>query len=358
MSTSTEAKDLLNVSAEQMHAALEVYREQGATAEQLQLVEWAFVHCLQDLGRSRTALARELGYDATNVWKLFMGRYEGSIANVADAIAAARERARRRVSVGFVETPVTRRIAEAIDYAHTMSAMVVIRGDTGRSKTATAGMWHSEHNHGTSFYCELEERMTYARFLRKVARAMGASASGSSDGYRAYVERRLGRNRTLIVDEAGHLYNERRPDPSAFDFLRTVHDQTHCGLVLIFTLPYWSTITRGRIAPFFEQFLGRVSYELEIPADTVFAEEVDAICAEFCRRAGCEPDAALLKQAAQIAAEHRGRLRTLVSTLEHAVVYARQTGKPLGGKTLKAARAWRDAGGDWSKLTTIEKGGG
>jgi DNA transposition AAA+ family ATPase len=351
--SSTEAREMLNVSAEQMHAAIAAYRGAGATDEQCRAIEWAYLHCVNDMARNAKALADELGYDRTNVWKLFMGKYEGSLENVGKSIAAMRKRVQARVAIGFVRTAVTERISEAIDYAHTMGAMVVIRGDTGRGKSATARLWQSEHNHGSTFYVELPERTTYMRFMAAAARAMGSANSGTSDSFRQYVGKRLGRNRTLIVDEAGHLYNPKRPDPTTFDALRSLHDETRCGMVLIFTLPYWDAINRGPMSGYFEQFLGRVSYELEIPPDTIFEEEIAAICEHVCGRFGGTPDGDLLRQAAQIAGAARGRIRTLVTTLEHAAVYARTKNVPLDGASLKKARAWRDAGGDWSKLTKV-----
>lgn len=353
MTTSTEARDVLNVSVDQMHAALDVYRGQGLTQTQLKLIEWAFIHCTRSLGRSKAKLADELGFDPTNVWKIFMGRYEGSMENVCTAIAAMQKRCRESVRLGFVRTPVTDRIYEAIDYAHTMGEIVVIRGDTGRGKSLTGNLYHSEHNHGSTFYVELEERSTYARAMRSIGLAMGANTSGSSDTYRNYIERRLGRNRTLILDEAGHLYNPKRPDPAAFDFLRHVQGKRHCGLVLIFTLPYWYSIVNGPIAGYFEQFLGRVGCEVEIPPGTIFQEEIDAICGQFCRQTGCDPEPALIAQATRIATAARGRVRALVSALEQAVIYARRHGTQLDARALKSAIAIREQGGSWDNLTKV-----
>lgn len=351
MSTTTDARDILNVSADQMHAALEVYRGQGLTEKQLKLIEWTFIHCSQSLGRSRSRLADELGFDVTNVWKIFMGRYEGSMDNVCAAMEAMQKRCRETVRLGFVRTPVTERIYQAIDYAHTMGEIVVVRGDTGRGKSLTGGLYHSEHNHGSTFFVELEERTTYARAVRSIAIAMGANRDGTSRTYRAYIERRLGRNKTLIIDEAGHLYNPKRPDPASFDFLRNVQDKRHCGLVLIFTLPYWYSIVNGPMAGYFEQFLGRVGCEVEIPPGVIFREEIDAICGQFCRQTGCDPEPALIAEATRVAKAARGRIRALVSALQQAVIYARSQDAPLNARALRSAIAIRERGGSWDKLT-------
>jgi len=345
----TEQRDMMNVSIEQMQTACRKYREGGATEEQAQLIEWAYHYCCTELERSKSRLADAVGYHEQNLWKLFMGTYEGSIDNVCDALESARIRALTIVSTGFVETPVTRKIWEACDYAARMNAMVVIRGQTGRSKTIAAREWCRRNNHGRAVYYECEENTTYARLLAGVAGAMSISRNRTSAMYRHSIERQVSRRNTIVIDEAGHLCSARRSDTRAFDFLRAIHDARHCGVVLIFTDYYWDLVTTGKMSGFFEQFLGRIAYQLAVPQDTIFAGEVNAVCRAFCER----PDDLMLREAAKIASGNDGKIRTLFQHLQNASTYARGKNESLSGKHLRMARIWRDTGGDWSQLTTV-----
>jgi hypothetical protein len=238
--------DRLTITTDQLALALEEYRKAGATEDQLQLVEWFYHYSCGPLDRSKRRMAAELGYHWNNVWQVLTARYTGSLANVCESIAAMKLRVLTKVQVPFVETPITRRIFEACDYAKAMNAFVVIRGETGRSKSESLREWARQNNHGRSIYVECEERMSYRRFLSLIARSVSLSANRSARGIRSGLDLHLGRRHTLIIDEAGHLYNPRHPDTAAFDFLRAIHDTRNVGIVLCFTNHYWDEIAHGR----------------------------------------------------------------------------------------------------------------
>ena len=126
------------------------------------------------------------------------------------------------------------------------------------------------------------------------------------------------------------------------DLLRDLHEMCESGICLIWTSVYWEELKNGRMAPFFEQFLGRIRYDLHIPEGQIFAEEIAPIVAAH----GFPEDCVTL--AAEIARED-GKLRTLFADLANARVFAESAGVPLDAKVLKQARAWRRSGGAWTE---------
>jgi DNA transposition AAA+ family ATPase len=228
-----------------------------------------------------------------------------------------------------------------------MNALVVVRGETGRSKSESLHEWCRQNNHGRSIYVECEERMSYHRFLSLIARSVSLSSQHSVNGFRAGLSRHLGRRHTLVIDEAGHLFNPRRPDTAGFDFIRSIHDHQHVGVVLCFTQHYWDSLAHGRLSGFFEQFIGRVSYHVAIKPGVVYQEEVDAVCRAFVP----EPDHAFLRIASEIAKANDGKLRALFRDLANAAKYAKSVGEELAAKHLRHAREWRESAGEWSELT-------
>ncbi len=340
---------IFNLSVEQLAAAIETYRAAGAAQEELDAIDALFHISVTQFKRSKPATAAAIGYHEDNLWKLFTGRYTGSLGNVREAVEALQYRLANSVQHRFVDTPVTEQIFQALNHARAMNAFVVILGDTGTSKTASMEEWTRRNNHGRTVYVKLPENASYYRLLELVAKASGVGTAQPSDDRRARIIRHMNRRRTLILDEAGHLYSRKRPDPRAFDFIKCLLDDTHCGLVMATTYYYWDLITTGPLHEHFEQLVGRVDFTLRIPRGRVFKGEIDAICRAYCDT----PDPLMLSQSADAAKVGDGRLRSLFQTLDTAVQHAKRLGEPLAGKHMKAVSDWLASGGVWDSIPTV-----
>lgn len=338
----------INRSAEQWAATLDAYRAKGLEDTGIEALEWAWQYMFSTLDGDYERLAAELHYEPVVLFKVFGGSYEASLDGVLEAIGQARQRLAH--SVGFIETPITLRIFEALDYARDMRAIVTITGETGRSKTTALLEWQRRNNHGKSVYVRSTSGVTRFSLIRQLCLAVGI---GIREAKTCELETRLFRvfgRKVLIVDEAGHLlptkHGRRGAEP--LELIRDLHDICGCGVALCMTDVYLQLLRQGPDSPFFEQFLGRVKYPVNIPR-TLYKEEVAAFCQAFI---GGKPDQDLLDVASRIA-RGEGKLRTLADDMAKARNYARTKGVPLAASHLALARKWREAGGSFSDLHPI-----
>lgn len=334
----------ITINRAQFSQSLQVYRDtQRLPPETESSLEWFWGYSVDELGLDKDRICEALGYDETTVYRLFAGKYDGGLERIAEAIQALRTRVAGRVS-SLIETPVTRRIFEALDYARNTGSMVLVRGESGRGKTYCVREWSRRNNHGRTIYVRCPSGCTRAALVREVALASGFGIAGKKTTLlEAQIRSSFDRRRTLIVDEAGHLVPGNGSNArQLLEFLRDIHDMCESGVVMIFTSVYWDQICEGPLAPFFDQFIGRKRYEVHIPEGTIFREEVEAIVRGY----GFSEDA--IPVAAEIARE-RGKLRMLFGDLANARVIAERQSLPRDAKTLRLARKWRQSGGAWTE---------
>jgi hypothetical protein len=329
----------LNTNLRMWKQALNAY-DKDLTAADREDLEWFWGYCVDTLGLDRDRCAEAIGMDATVPLRLFRGQYP-SLGPVVERIRLLRAKMAGRPG-NMIETPVTKRIFEALTYARNTASMVVVRGETGRGKTYAAKEWARRNNHGRTIYVRCPSGCTRAKLVRQVAKALGFGTRGKATaGLEDQVTSHFDGRRTLIVDEAGHLVpTSGRKAKDLLDFLRDLHDICESGVVLIFTSVYWDEIRTGPLAAFFEQFVGRIAYDLHIPEGRILPEEVAAIVA------GHEFPESAVPLAAKIAAEE-GKLRQLFRDLANARTIAEKAGKEPSLAALQMAREWRHKGGVW-----------
>jgi hypothetical protein len=115
--------------------------------------------------------------------------------------------------------------------------------------------------------------------------------------------------------------------------------------VLIFTDVYLSDMKHGSLRDYFEQFVGRIKFEVTIPLNVLKAE-IEAVLNVFHPEG--TPPQNLFKFAYDIAQNRDGKLRTLFEDLERARKWAKSEGrKNISYADLKTAVDWRKSGGVW-----------
>lgn len=331
------SRDVINIGQHVFKAAIDAYTE----AEQ-DALEWLWGFAFDELHGSRSALCREIGYDWTVIFKIFTGQYGAKLDRFIESI----ERLKKRAAGGrakLVDTIVTERIIEALDYAMEKGAMVMIQGPTGRSKTHTALAWCRDNNHGRAKYVRCLSTGSKRSLVYQLCRVCGIGTSGRKT---ADLEQRLFKSfdwrNTLVIDEAGFLV-PRHSNRAAIEFVRDLHDACGCGVALIMTDVYVDEMRAGRHAAFFEQFFGRIRYPVMIPRE-VTKDEVRAAVASYRP----DPPKDLLKTALKIARNRDGKLRTLFEDLRRAQDWADIEGrKNITAEDLEIASEWRLSGGVW-----------
>ncbi|MGF0038901.1 AAA family ATPase [Victivallis vadensis] len=326
-----------NLSFDAYKAGLENYSK--AEAEQ---VEWLWGYFNGPLGKDKAALCKEFGMEWEQLRPLFSGRVAASIrAETFEAITALRRRLAK--SKPLVRTIVTERIIQALDYCRDYSAMVYVTGPTGRGKTYTAEWWAGENNHGRTKYIRVPSDCTRRALVQELCKVAGCATCGSCAEMEGNLRRAIGPRNIIIADEAGHLLSRSGRPGGAIELLRDLHDMTGCGVALIFTDVYLAEIKRGRNADYFEQFLGRLEFPVEIPQKPRRDEVRQVLTAFFADGVSEE----LVSYALGVATARDGKLRTLFKDLFRAEELAKNDGRKITADDFKLFVKWRKSAGAW-----------
>ena len=157
------------------------------------------------------------------------------------------------------------------------------------------------------------------------------------------LRRAIGPRNIIIADEAGHLLSRSGRPGGAIELLRDLHDMTGCGVALIFTDVYLAEIKRGRNADYFEQFLGRLEFPVEIPQKPRRDEVRQVLTAFFADGVSEE----LVSYALGVATARDGKLRTLFKDLFRAEELAKNDGRKITADDFKLFVKWRKSAGAW-----------
>lgn len=313
----------------------------NSTDSEREKLEWLWGYLHGALGKSKSRLSAALGAEWEAIGDLFAGRLQDPArADMFDAIDALKRRASR--AKPLVRTVITNRIIEALDYARDYSAMIYVSGPTGRGKTYTAEWWTAENNHGRSKYLRVPSECSRRALVRLMCQTCGVACRGNTIEMEENLHRALGPRNILIIDEAGHLLSKSGRPGGAIELLRDLHDTCKCGVALIFTDVYLKEIRSGYAADYFEQFLGRLEFPVEIPKLPRRDEVRSVLQAYFST-----PADDLINYALAITRERDGKLRTLFKDLARAEEYAAAAGRSTTKADLQLMVQWRKSGGAW-----------
>lgn len=335
--TTTTKRTVPALNYEAYQAGLANYSE----SEQ-ELVTWLWGYYNGAIARDQERLCKELGFEWIEaVRPVFTGRCPAAIhEEIFGAIAALKTRESRRKPL--VRTIVAERIIQALDYARDYSKMVYITGPTGRGKTYSAQWWAAENNHGRTKYIRVPSDCSRRALVTNLCRICGFPAYGTTPECEELLRKHLGPRNVIIVDEAGHLLSKSGKPGGAIEFLRDLHDMVGCAVALIFTDVYLAEIKRGRNADYFEQFLGRLEFPVEIPKIPRRDEVRQALQAYFAN-----PSESLVEYALNLSRNRDGQLRTLYNDLARAEAYATEQHRPVAEEDFKLFVRWRKTAGAW-----------
>lgn len=297
------------------------------------LAEWLWGYYVNVLGKSAAELKKETGLESAAINALFASGLDGyddaAKETVWKAVATLRSRAARHLPL--ILTTVTQRILDCLDHCRDFNTMTYICGPTGRGKTYTAEYWAQLNNHGRTRLVRCPSSCARGTLVKLIADSFGVSRTGSIADREQALFRAVSSRNVLIIDEAGHLLQQ-TGSRSPIEFLRDLHDITGCGVAMIFTDVYIPELTMGRNRDYFEQFVGRIEYPVEIPKN-VRRDEVRRIVRTFVPDADEEFVTFALAQARGL----KGRLRTLFRDLTTARGFAESKGEPMSFRHFKKA---------------------
>lgn len=253
-----------------------------------------------------------VGYDASTVFRVLKGTYEGSWSNVCSAIESYRRLVLERGSVQsaeFAKNRISEIIWGALNYALANNTITLIEGESRLGKTVSAQAWRDANNHGRSVFVMAPEYGGTKRLLRDIAQAVGVNRSQPLPQIHEALIRAFNKHRILIIDEAHRLLpGDRRSNPVNLELIRGLHDRTGCAIALIATTRFHAELTK--LDYMFEQLLGRIELPVRIKGQ-LGRRDIRAIVEQFIGNPSVEVMDAALK-----IANERGRLGVLVGNLK------------------------------------------
>jgi DNA transposition AAA+ family ATPase len=297
---------------------------------------WFHQHLL-DQKLSIAEAGEALNYDASTVFRVLKGTYEGSWKNVLGAIHSYRRVAENRGGIRaneFVQNSLSELIWAGLDYAMANNSITLITGESRMGKTGAALAWRDANNHGRSVYVDAPPYGGTKMLLRRIAEAVGVNKNLPGALIMESLARAFNRHRILIIDDAHRLLpGERAATPVSLEVIRDLHDSTHCAVALLATQRFQDELQKSDYQ--FEQIIGRIGMPVRLPKK-IKADDYRPIVEQYIRR----PSAELMKRAADIA-NARGRLGILVETLKVASKIASKSKATLSEEHVFKAIALR-----------------
>lgn len=197
---------------------------------------------------SRQEFARRVDYDETNVWKFFSGRYlhpetravqpppEKFLRAARQFIKLERERFEGGKTL-FVHTPTAKRITTFFDLVRESASMGIMSGPSHVGKTWAAEEYRQGNNHGRTIYVRMHAASGLGGMVRRIADCLGISDHANTAALIERIKRGLTGDTLLILDECHLLANTYRTNSffACVEVIREIHDESGCGMVLIWT---------------------------------------------------------------------------------------------------------------------------
>ena len=259
--------------------------------EQAKSIRW--LHSFYyDSGKSLADLGDAIGYDGGNVSKVFSGKYEGDLAAFCKAVDRLRKLTNERASIQrapYIETSLYRDIEETCQAALTYQKLCFIYGESQVGKTAALKHYATKHNHGETVYVEMPAGGSLSHFLAALASKVRINNQQRGDVLQVNIMKCFGPNNLLIVDEASRALQARSYGGAGLktiDFIRSLHDQTGCGVVLCGTNVFREQMADRALAKFLNQFNRRCLIRRQLP-EVPSRADLNA----FARHYGLDPAA-------------------------------------------------------------------
>ncbi len=261
---------VLNIGGDSLKPSLAKLVESGAaTEEQASLVWWYFCHCKSN-GFGTKRCAREIGVEATTIYRVFNCSYRASLAQVCARIRNYKRAVEERAGLNelpFVVTSVAASVEQVCHAAWLSQSVAMIWGESQIGKTYALQHYAANHNHGQTKYVRIPAAATKTIAAQELARSCYVSADGGWHTIRDRVVRAVDANNLMLVDEFHELFvsTSTQNAVAVLDFLRELHDRSGCGLVLCSTNIGRDAVESGKLAPILKQLSKRGVVKLQLP---------------------------------------------------------------------------------------------
>lgn len=288
-------------------------------------------------------IAEGIGMDATTVHKVFSGTHnagkEKFCARAKRFLEISREREGTE-PLAFVETALSRKIWNAVERARRYNRITFVFGESQIGKT-TALEAYAQANKENTVLVRMPSSPTLRSFVHRLSRQLGAGKSMSHFDRREFILEKFRRNDVLVVDEAHQAFmTETRINVThakIFEFIREIHDTTHCGVTLVATEIFKRELLKDK------EFAGVMSQTMrrELYAYTAPKTPTEADLARFAEAYGLPPATDEAK-AAQKEVIEKDRLGVWLTVLRMAAGVATKRGVALTWEHVLLAKSERE----------------
>ena len=236
-------------------------------------VKWLYDYAVSNK-LSNEDVGRKIGYDTSNISRIYMLDYNnGKVGKVVDAIKKLQieveiehERAKYG-DIGFIETKLSKAIADACYAARVSQTMAMISGESQTGKTAALKQVAGQSRHGPTYYIEINEAMSKYGFLRELAEVCNVPrVSNNYHVYKSIIEA-ISPNALLIADEVHQPFStgKYRTGAQIIELLRGIFNTVGCGVVMCGTNALRDEIAVGRLSKVLAQTRKRGIIKVQCP---------------------------------------------------------------------------------------------
>lgn len=249
---------------------------EGTIGEALaESVEWAIGYLRQYIektGKPQSAVAAELDI-SSGALSSFLGRKYKTphtiVKKVKELAAISEKKKVTPQRPGFVETTISRRVMQAIQYSHLQGAISVVYGDAGIGKTEACRQYLKQN----SLAIGITISPTYASITgvnELIAEKMGIRERVARRITSEIVTKLRGSGRVLIVDEAQHLTTR------SLNHLRCISDESGAGICFVGNEEVYKRL-KGSGKADFAQLFSRIGMHPHVLVNHISREDVGAI---------------------------------------------------------------------------------
>ncbi len=228
-------------------------------------------------GISQNKFAGLVGIGGSTLSRWFAGSLENTAAQDA-AICNFLEKEEKRKeiitvnSMGYVETEVSRRIWNALDYSALTRCIGIIYGDAGVGKTTTLKEWHKHRKDAIAIKADRIRGSRSKALLKLLARSLRTQDYGQLDDmYCSIVEKLKHEDRVIVVDEAQHL------SLGNIELLRDIYDDSETAIVLVGNEKLYNKIAADK-GKDYAQLFSRIGIKEHVLTNDTTRKDVKNIC--------------------------------------------------------------------------------
>ena len=232
---------------------------------------------IADNGISQNKFAGFVGIGGSTLSRWLTGDLENTLTQDAAIYSfLGKEEKRKEIitvnSMAYVETEVSRRIWNALDYSALTRCIGIIYGDAGVGKTTTLKEWHRHRKDAVVIKADRIRGSRSKALLKLLARGIRTQDYGQLDDiYCSIVEKLKHEDRIIVVDEAQHL------SLGNIELLRDIYDDSETAVVLVGNEKLYNKVAADK-GKDYAQLFSRIGIKEHVLTDDMTRNDVKKIC--------------------------------------------------------------------------------